>query len=745
MTQKEMFGDAKWVAPEESCTGPYIRGSFSAGSVKKAEITICGLGFFELYINGQRVSDDLLVPANSQYERRNLNDFNYPIHDELSYRTYCMRYDVTGCVLTGENTLGVALGCGWYNQNIYKSEGDIHYGRIKLCYKLDIEDEAGSISTFVSDESLKWTRSDVVFNNIYAGEIHDCSLEQKDFAENGFDCSSWKPVELLDPPETEFYIQTCPPDRKIRTCAPVVVKKFADVTVYDIGEAVSGWAVIVPNEDGDVKVRYAEQLFDDYTLSLNPTGGHYRAQKDEFRNAKKGERYAPKFCWHAFRYIEVTNNAAPEYIQVVHSDCPVTSSFDSSNKLLNWLYKTYLRTQLDNMHCGVPSDCPHIERLGYTGDGQLCAEAAMLMLDSKEFYRKWMEDIADCQDIESGHVQHTAPFCGGGGGPAGWGGAIVIVPYMFYRCFGEKEILERYLPNMLKYADYMISRSENGLVWREEDGGWCLGDWCAPFEYKFPNKKIVGKSIIPETYVNTVMFIKQMQMIVEAADILGKPEAAAHLNGVIEKCKRAVTVAYYSPMYGSFAGNVQGASCFAVDAGMGNEKTLKDIVAKYKGTGTFDTGIFATDVLPRILFENGQAQLAFDLITSKEDVSFHNMMVNGATTLWEDWWPQRSLNHPMFGALTRYLFIYLLGIRQPAGSAGFEKVLISPCLVDGLDWASGHITTVKGKIEVSFVKHGSVVDFTVTLDSGIDADFELNGTKTHLKSGKNELSVKISG
>ncbi|MCR4614852.1 MAG: glycoside hydrolase family 78 protein [Clostridiales bacterium] len=743
MTQKEMFGDAKWVAPAESCTGPYIRGSFNSGKVKKAEITICGLGFFELYINGKRVGDDLLVPANSQYEHRNLNDFNYPIKDELSYRTYCMKYDVDGYISQGENTIGVMLGCGWYNQYIYKSEGDIHYGRIKLCYKLEIKDEDGNVNVFVSDEKLKWAQSEVLFNNIYAGEIHDYSFEHKDFAKNGFDVSSWNDVEVVDPPKTNFYIQTCPTDKKIRTCTPKVVKKFADTTVYDIGEAISGWAVVIPEADGDVKVRYAEQLFDDFTLSLNPTGGRYREQKDEYKNAKKGVCYYPRFCWHAFRYIEVTNNAKPEYIQVVHSDCAVTSSFNSNSDLLNWLYKTYLRTQLDNMHCGVPSDCPHIERLGYTGDGQLCAESVMLMTDSREFYRKWMEDVADCQDINSGHVQHTAPFCGGGGGPAGWGGAIVVVPYMFYRCFGEKDVLERYLPNMLKYADYMVSRCENGLVWHEEDGGWCLGDWCAPMEYKFPNKEIFSKSIIPETYVNTTMFIKQMQMITETADILGKPEAAAHLKDIIEKCKRAVTVAYYSPMYGSFAGNVQGASCFALDAGMGDEKTLKDLVEKYKGTGAFDTGIFATDILPRILFENGQAQLAFDLITSKEDISFHHMMVNDATTLWEDWWHHRSLNHPMFGALTRYLFMYLLGIRQPKDSCGFEKILIAPCLVNGLDWAAGHITTVRGKIAVSFVKHDSAVDFTVTLDEGMDASFELNGEKRRLESGKNEFSVKI--
>lgn len=141
----------------------------------------------------------------------------------------------------------------------------------------------------------------------------------------------------------------------------------------------------------------------------------------------------PWFTWHGFRYFELTNNAEPVRCEVVHSDCAVTSSFESGSEMLNWLYDAYIRTQLSNMHSGVPSDCPHIERLGYTGDGQLCCEAAMMLLDSQKFYKKWLEDISDCQSIGNGHVQHTAPFMGGGGGPAGWGGAIAVVPYEMYK------------------------------------------------------------------------------------------------------------------------------------------------------------------------------------------------------------------------------------------------------------------------------------------------------------------------
>ncbi len=311
---------------------------------------------------------------------------------------------------------------------------------------------------------------------------------------------------------------------------------------------------------------------------------------------------------------------------------------------------------------------------------------------------------------------------------------------MFYRCYGEKDVLERFLPKMLKYFDYMLSRSENGLVYREEEGGWCLGEWCSPAEYAATEPHVESRCLVPETYINTVMLIKFMKMAVESARITGRPQLTEHLSKIIDDCSRAVINAYYSPMYKDFCGNVQGANCFALDAGLAGEDTLRATVMKYTRRGMLDTGIFATDVLPRVLFENGEAQLAFDLLTSDGEISFSYMMKHGATTLWEDWHIERSLNHPMFGAATRYLFTYLLGIRQQEGSAGFEKPLIAPCLVDGLNRAKGHITTVRGVIEVAFEKKDGFAHFTINVPSY--ALFVLGEESIPLKPGKNSIKVK---
>lgn len=745
MTHLELFGNAKWVSADKSIFSPLFRKEVTLENVKKAEITICGLGFFELYINGKKVSDDLLVPAFSQYCYRDLSAHYTERQDKMNYRTYALHYDITEYITNGDNAIAVQLGNGWYNMSD-KDDGHpiwTSYGELKLCYKIDIENNDGSKAEILSDESLKCAESEITYNNVYGGERHDYSLEKKGFAAVGYDDSDWSSVNLSKAPECEFYLQECFADKVMRTLTPTKVKDFGKTSVYDCGEGISGYAVIKSKENGaTVTARYADALHDDFTLDFYPSGGDEDGlQQEVFENTEEGRVYYPHFCWHAFRYIEVSNNAEIETVNVTHYGSEVTSGFESDNEVLNWLYKTYLRTQLDNMHCGVPSDCPHIERLGYTGDGQLCAEAVMLMMDSKTFYKKWMGDIADCQDVETGHVQHTTPFCGGGGGPAAWGGAIVVVPYVFYKTYGEADVIEQYLPNMLKYIDYMVAHSENGLVCREEKE-WCLGDWCSPMDLYKPEYHTKSRVLIPETYVNTVLFIKQMKMTMELSKIIGKEELTAHLPEFIEKASKMVDVAYYSPMTHCYCGDVQGANCLALDAGLGDAKTLQMTVDKYADRARFDTGIVATDVLPRILFENGNAQLAFDLMTSRELPSFGYMMEHGATTLWEDWLPERSLNHPMFGALTRYLFTYLLGISQAEDSIGFEKITIKPCLVNGMNKASGYITTAVGKIAVAYEKTGDKVSFTVELPENTTAEFECGEYKATLTAGENKFSIR---
>lgn len=724
MTSNELFKGAKWI----ECTdndAPVFRKEFDAVKGEKAEITICGLGFFHLYINGRKVSGDLLTPNATNYSYRDLNLLNFPLPDDLSFRIYAVKYDISEYLLDGKNTLAVMLGNGYYNQNKRMAEGIVVFGTPKLCYI--VEKESGNV---LSDETTFSRKGYILENNLYHGEYHDYTQYPAGFDQNGYSGNDFAQSKVIPAPESNFQIQFSPSDKVIRTLEPKFIKDEGKTKLYEVDENTVGYAVFKCAEKGKkIVVSYGEEIYDERPHYGVKFAEDY--QTEVFITDGTDREYIPQFTWHGFRYFRVEGDVEPIRVDVVHSDCPVTSSFESDNENLNWLYDAYIKTQLCNMHSGVPSDCPHRERLGYTGDGQLCCEAGMMLLDSREFYRKWLYDIADCQCKNSGHVTHTAPWMGGGGGPAGWGGAMIEVPYKFYKVYGDKELLDEFFPKMLHFLDYLENRSENGLVYREEDNGWCLGDWCTPDRIK-----------IPEVYVNTCLYVRFMQQTLEAAEILGRESEAAHLAERIERVKRAIFVAYYSPHQNAFCGDVQGATCLALQIGLGDERVKEEVYRKYRELGMFDTGIIATEVLPRYLFENGQGQIAFDLLSSDKETSFAYMKRNGATTIWENWSGCDSRNHPMFGSVTKYLFTYLLGIRQSENGAAYKNVVITPCFVDGMNKAKGHLTTASGIVSVDYVKNGNKATVKVYADPAINAVFAY-GDINESFSGEAVFEVEI--
>jgi alpha-L-rhamnosidase len=422
---------------------------------------------------------------------------------------------------------------------------------------------------------------------------------------------------------------------------------MGDYKIYDIGENISGYPVITfrdraqPNEM--CTLRFAEILKEDGGLEFSSAGWEHRIQGDTFFHDGKKTEYHPLFTWHACRYIELRGTAEVTEYRVCHTDLKPRVKFKSSEPTIQWIFDAFIRTQQSNTHGCVPSDCPHRERLGYTGDGQLTADTVMLCFDAEKMYRKWIRDIADCQDIYNGHVQHTAPFYGGGGGPGGWGGAMVFVPYSFYKAYGDKELVKKYYVNMLSYLDYMEAHSEKGIVVREERLGWCLGDWCSPG----------NKNLIPEPFVNTYFYIRAIKNVIELSKEIGEP--TKELEARLKKVEKAFLDKYYDKKTCTFYKSTEASDAYGFDLGLGNEKTLKAIVDKYEKLGEFDTGIFGTKLLIKVLCENGHSDLAFKLLSSKKENTFYNMKKQGATTLWENWNGEASHSHPMFGAVVEYI------------------------------------------------------------------------------------------
>ena len=645
----------------------------------------------------------------SDYSKRDMTKFLYPIFDELTHRTYYDVYDVTEYLNDGENVLSIWLGNGFYRQTERICEGDMVFGNtLPAIYYMEIETENTKLDIF-SDGDETWIPSEIVYSNLFVGEIWDFTKKVEE-----------KKVEIIDNIETKLTKSIGVADKVIRILKPVMLGEVNGKIIYDVGENISGVVRFTMNipEGESVTLRFAENINDDLSLNFDSTGSNYttasgrkQIMTDTF--VSDGEKHIcePKFVWHSFRYFEADNEIENPDVLVIHSDVAVTSEFESTSEGLNFLYDAYVRSQLDNMHGSIPSDCPHRERLGYTGDGQICAEAGMTIFDSREFYRKWICDILDCQDIHNGHVQHTAPMMGGGGGPCAWGNAIVQVPYMYYKKYGDTDMLAGCYEPMKKWVSYTESRTENGLVVREEKDGWCLGDWVT-----------LEKVEIPAEFVNSCMFIKMLRQIIEIAKIIGKDEDVADYAKMINSLEKGVKDNFYKDA--GYCGGIQGADAFAVFAGFEGADMVKKLAEKYDGIGHFDTGFLGTPILLEVLFEYGYADVAMKLLEREEKGSFLYMKRNGATTLWENWSGAESHNHPFLGACSVRLFDSILGIKQEKESAGYESVVIEPALVENLDGAKGSIVTPQGRICVERTKCGEKTLINIDLPDGVIARFK---------------------
>ena len=651
-----------WICGGAGCEAPLFRRSFWMDKTERfqsARLEICGLGYFLFYINGKRISDQELMPAMTNYASVLGCETTYPVWEERSaHRCRYLSFDLLPYLKAGENVLAVRLGNGWYHQTERIAEGKFVFGLPKLWFELTLTDADGRQEWIESDRQTLWHPGGLLKNNLFLGEVRDLRKEPEGWQDPGTDLSGWKPAQPVHAPETLLEEQTCPPDRVIRKLYPILIGEHDGRKIYDCRENIAGRVVLscLGKKGECITVRHAEELAADGTLDFESAGGSDQLQQDHYICDGRIQTLHPLFCWHGFRYFETEGPCEVLCAEVIHTDVAVTSSFSCSDPVLNWLYEAYIRTQLDNYHGCIPADCPHRERLGYTGDGQLTAETAMLLLDTKELYRKWYQDILDSQGAETGHIPHTAPFLGGGGGPGGWGCAVYQVPLAWAKIYGDDSLLVQGYDAILRWFDYMDAHSEKGLVVREEEGGWCLGDWCFPASEE--------KEQLPEAFINTFYYLHGLQEMMQISEKMNNklPIRFAERE---KNVKNAFLDAYFDPETGDFCEGRAAGNAYGLALGLGDERTKKHLVEKYEALGRFDTGIFGTSMLLEQLFSIGAGDLAVRLLTNdSEAASFAHMKRNGATTLWERWDGRESHNHPMFGACVRLLFTEILGIRM---------------------------------------------------------------------------------
>lgn len=733
----------KWIGADVAIASPIFRREFYLEeNIIQARAYICGLGYYEMYFNGQKAGDHVLDPNWTDYDSRVLQDLIYPYEDNSRKRALYVTYDITSLLKRGSNAVGIMLGNGWYNQTERNVEGKMTYGSPKFWLQIHIEYDDGNEVIFGSDSGWKYSKGPITFNNIYYGENYDARLEQVGWNVVGFDDSKWDMALEVPGVAGAMNAQMSPADKVISAITPVIVSSLKKGTqIFDLGRNISGWAQIKVTgcSGGKVVMRFAEELDADGGLDYISTGSEQQTQQDIYiLNGRGLETYEPHFTWHGFRYIEVNMDAGVTMDSllgiVVHTDVERAGSFSCSNGLFNKIFEIYGWSQLGNLHGGVPSDCPHRERLGYTGDGQITAESAILSFDMAAFYTKWINDIDCAQNLESGYIPHTVPYYGGGGGPGGWGCAAVLMPWYMFLYYGDKRILEKHYKMMLGWMEYMSRHTdEDGIVISEEPGSWCLGEWVVPHQFdKVPGKKDGFNIDVPTELVNTFFYTQSAFYMKKIAQILGDNEKESYFETLHDALKAAIHKKFYNEKTGSYAAGVQGCDVFPLAAGCvpdeNKGRVLANLVSniRERNSGHLDTGIFGTSYMLEVLADHGEAETAYTIMNQLDYPGYGYMISQGATTLWESWEKENgSHNHPMFGSVVGWMFKYVAGLRPDKDIPGFENIVIRPCLFSDIDYAEASYESVRGHIGIRWERQGAKIVILIDIPCNCSADVYL--------------------
>ncbi len=468
----------------------YFRKTFEIkGNVSRAKIHISGIGYYELTINGNKVGDKVLDPAQTDYSKIAL------------YSTY----DVTN-LLEKENAIGVIVGNGRHIK-AYR------YDFPKLIVQLEVEYKDGKKAYILTGRDWKVSHGPLMENGIYFGEKYDARLEMEDWDKFDFDDSKWE--EAVETTGPELVEETMPPIRIVDTLKPVkMYSPKENVYVYDFGQNFTGWVKLHASgpKGTEIKLRYAEVVNSDGTLNFS-TIRNAEATDVYILKGVGEETYEPRFTYHGFRYAQIEGfPGVPTLLnlegRVVHTDVERTGDFYCSNELINQIHKNTLWAQLSNL-MSIPTDCPQRdERLGWMGDAQLSAEEAIYNFDMHEFYKKWLKDIQLSQRSD-GSLPDVAPAYNAKFYPAdpAWGTAYITIAWYLYWYYDDKSVLEEHYESMKKYVEFLKVNSENNI---SKLGKY--GDWCPPGSV-FPKRT-------PVELTSTFYYYNDVYLLSKIAEVL---------------------------------------------------------------------------------------------------------------------------------------------------------------------------------------------------------------------------------
>lgn len=742
-------GDAKWIEPvpnDGSHQLPLLRREFDAPRpLRRALVSVCGLGQYELRLNGSKVGDHVLDPGWTNYRKTCL------------YATY----DVTEQVRNGKNCLTAMLGNGMYHVDggrYAKFTGS--FGPLKMILRLRLEFVDGTTSHIVSDAAWRVAPGPITFSCIFGGEDYDARLERPGWDQPGFNDTGWQAATVVDGPGGRLAAQSVPPIKVIRTFAPLAVSESSPgVFVYDLGQNFSGWPEVSLRGPAGVKVKItpAEVLDEKGFADQRGSGGPCY-----FAYMLKGqgiETWHPQFSYYGFRYLQV-EGAAPEGKaagdtqalikiegQFIRSSSNRAGNFACSNDLLNRIHHLVDWGIASNLQ-SVLTDCPHREKLGWLEIAHLMGPSIMFNYDVAGLYAKIARDTAESQ-LPDGMVPTTAPeyslHPGSFRDSPEWGSAAVLIPWQLYWWYGDRRILSERYPTMTRYVDYLTSRAQGHIV------AYGLGDWG-----DFPNVKDHQgwAQLTPISLCDTAIYYYDATVLAQVATVLDKPEDARRYAALAEAIRMAFNRAFFNPQtnwYASgtpivanevrtefnrslfdtktnqYAAPSQVSQALPLALGLVEPErdgaVLANLVAEVCTHEYVTAGDVGHRFLLRALAQRGRSDLIFKLHNRKTIPGYGWQIAQGGTSLAEAWDGRHcaSMNHCQMGHIQEWFHADLLGIQNDCRSVAFRRIVIRPQIVGNLRWARGTYDSIRGTIGVDWQIDAGRLTLKVTIPANASA------------------------
>ncbi len=711
-------------APKEPM--PLLRKSFEVQKeIISAKAYITGLGFFDLHVNGKKIGDNLLSPAFTDYSKTVLYEV----------------MDVTDRLQQGENVLGVMLGNGWYNQistDVWSFSRAPWRADPTLLCQLEIEYADGSKKVVVSDESWSCEEGPIRFSSIRLGETYDANWEAEGWDQPGFDDQQWHEVRVVRGPRGKLKAQNRPRVEIIDTLKPEEITRLGEESfLVDFGQNMAGFIEMKAKGEKGQKVRFV------YGEKVGPNGGvdqsnidpyiaESRFQTDEYVFKGEGvEQWHPRFNYHGFRYVEVngwpgelTSDNLKAYF--ISADFKTTSRFKCSLPLINQIQENTLRSFYANF-IHFPTDCPQREKLGWTGDAQLTSEALLYNFKLLNSYEEWVMDIVDSQK-PNGALAPIVPTSGWGydwGILPAWNHALFEIPWNLYLYEGDQRVLARIYPAMKNYLDFMAAQAENGVV----KGG--LGDWLP-----------ARTSTLPKV-TSTAIYYRNLKMAAYIASLLKKDSEETAFKDKAEKIRAAYNREFFDNQTNEFLHPTQTGLASAVFMDLVDSSKVPTLVNQLKeniqtSDLNLDFGILGAKYVPNVLTDHGYQEVVYDMIDTTRYPGWGNWIEKGATTHWEDWEGENSLNHPMFGCIGEWFYKTLAGIQPDIESPGFKHFFIEPWFPPKMEWVDCVKHTGYGDIAVNWSKNESEISLKLQIPVNTSATVLLPSGELQIEGAKPE-------